>query len=360
MTRPPGSLDDALARHVDSPRLLRLGLRAWLLIGVGLVAAVSALLLYQVPGLVVPLVVAAVMSALLVPVVDRLEALRVPRPLGAVVVLAGLAAAIAGSLWLMIDGVIDQGPEISRRIEAGIREVAAWLSERGIGPGAADGVTSDIAELLKNALGGVFTSITGAFSSAASFVVGVGVGAFLFYYLLRDWERLTQWVGRNLGAGASGPGVIEDAVSSIRQYFGSLTVTAVGTAVLIGIAAVVLDVPLAFTIAVVTLVTSYIPYLGAIFSGAFATLVALGAQGTQTAVIFLVVILLVQNVFQTVLLTKLTSDALRIHPIVNLGSTIVGAVAAGVLGATLSAPVVAMTIRIKRRLSSRPADAAEA
>ena len=198
------------------------------------------------------------------------------------------------------------------------------------------------------------------FSSAASFLIGVGVGAFLFYYLLRDWGSLTEWVGRNLGAGASGPGVIEDAVSSIRQYFGSLTVSAVGTAVLIGIAAVVLDVPLAFTIAVVTLVTSYIPYLGAIFSGAFATLVALGAQGPQTAVIFLVVILLVQNVFQTLLLTKLTSDALRIHPIVNLSSTIVGAVVAGVLGATLSAPIVAMTIRIKQRLTSPSIDAAEA
>ncbi len=128
------------------------------------------------------------------------------------------------------------------------------------------------------------------------------------------------------------------------------------TSVLIGLAAVLLDVPLAFAIAVVTLVTSYIPYLGAILSGAFATLLALGAQGPQAAIIMLVVILVVQNIVQTVVLTTLTSDVLSLHPIVALGSTTVGAALAGALGATLSSPAVAVAIRVDRRLGEVPVD----
>jgi len=113
---------------------------------------------------------------------------------------------------------------------------------------------------------------------------------------------------------------------------------------------VVLDLPLAFTVALVTFVTSFIPYLGAILSGGFAVLVALGAGGLDDALIMLAVVLITQNVIQTLLLTKVTSDKLSLHPIVNLGSTIVGATIAGLVGATLSAPIVATLLAIRKRL----------
>ncbi|MDH4278885.1 MAG: AI-2E family transporter, partial [Acidimicrobiia bacterium] len=103
----------------------------------------------------------------------------------------------------------------------------------------------------------------------------------------------------------------------------------------------------------VTFVTSYVPYLGAIFSGAFAVLIALGSTGTRDAIIMLLVILVVQNIVQTLMLTKLSSDLLNLHPIVNLASTIVGAAMAGLLGAMLSAPVVAIAIAVQQRLAAQ-------
>jgi predicted PurR-regulated permease PerM len=111
-----------------------------------------------------------------------------------------------------------------------------------------------------------------------------------------------------------------------------------------------LGLPLAFTIAIVTFVTAYVPYLGAIFSGAFAFLVALGSGGPGKAFVVLAVVLIAQNAIQTLVQNKLTSDRLRIHPIVNFGSTIVGASLAGVLGATLSAPAVAAMVRLVGRV----------
>ena len=116
------------------------------------------------------------------------------------------------------------------------------------------------------------------------------------------------------------------------------------------IASARLGLPLAATIALVTFITAYVPYLGAIFSGAFAFLIALGSGGADEAFLVLVVVLVAQNVVQTVVQTKLTSDRLRIHPMVNFASTIVGASLAGIVGATLSAPAVAIVMRSAGRL----------
>ena len=128
-------------------------------------------------------------------------------------------------------------------------------------------------------------------------------------------------------------------------------ITALVTAILIGLTAAILGVPLAFTIGLVTFVTSYVPYLGAIVSAAFAVLIALGSGGIVDAAIILAVVLIVQNVVQPLMTNRMTASELNLHPVVAFGSTIVGAAVAGVLGATLSAPVLAMLIRIYGRIS---------
>jgi len=178
------------------------------------------------------------------------------------------------------------------------------------------------------------------------------MGGFLVYYVLVDWASLTRWVGGHVGIDSrTGTAIVGDAAVSVRRYFWSLTLSALVTAVLIGGTAWALGVPLAFTIGVVTLVTSYVPYLGAIVSGAFATLIALGSSGLDAAVVMLLVILVVQNIVQTIVLVRLAGTALSLHPIVVLGATIVGAALAGMLGASLAAPAVAVGIMVRRRLT---------
>ena len=178
-----------------------------------------------------------------------------------------------------------------------------------------------------------------------------GSVVFLLYFILADWERLRGWVASHLGVPSDlGYEIVDDATTVIRRGFSALTVSSVTTAVIIGLTMVILGLPLAFTVALVTFVTSFIPYLGAIFSGAFAFLVALGAGSLTQALVLLAVILIVQNLVQTVMTTKLTSDRLSLHPIASLISTIVGATLAGLLGATLSAPILAMIIQISKRV----------
>ena len=346
----------ATEADVVSPRLRRWGTRSWLVLGIlGLLAA-GVWVLSQVSGFVVPLIIAGVLGALFVPVVEWLENRGVPRGGGALAVLLFLAGVVLGSVWLVLAGIVGQYPTIADQVSAGLATLDVWLEERGVDIGSGDSLADSLGAGASDALGGLGTLLPSVFSSTVSIAIGVAMGAFLVYYVLVDWDSLSSWVGRHMGLDPeTGSAIVGDAVMSVRRYFGSLTLSAIVTAVLIGGTALLLDVPLAFTIAVITLVTSYIPYLGAIVSGAFATIVALGSNGPTTALILLAVILVVQNVVQTIILARLASTALSLHPIVVLGSTIIGAALAGMLGAALSSPAFAVGVMVHRRLTAATA-----
>lgn len=340
--RSPSRVDSLLARW---------GRASWLLLGIVALAAISYSALAAVSGLVVPLVIAIVIAMLASPLVDILERSKVPRGLGALLVLLTIVVAIVGSAVIAVNGMIDQGDEISRQLTAGLESIDGWLEDIDVDAGAADAWLEQAKQFGVDLIPGLAGWFTTAFSGVISFVAGCFLGLFLLYYLLADWARLRDWVGSHLGVPAElGRDVVDDATTVIRQGFSALTLSSLTTAVVIGFTMLILDIPLAFPVALVTFMTSYIPYLGAILSGIFAFLVALGSAGLTEAFILLVVILVVQNVVQTVMTTKLTSEKLSIHPIANIIATIVGAALAGLVGATLSAPLLAMVIRITRRI----------
>ncbi len=331
--------------------LIRWGRTSWMLIGIIVLATTLFTALASVSGLAVPLVIATVIGMLATPIVDALERRRVPRPVGALVVMVGLLAVIVGSIAIAVNGVVDQGDEISRSMAAGIDSIDTWLDGLDLDLGVADQRVEQAKQFGIDLLPGLASWFGSVFSSVFGFLVGGFLGLFLLYYILTDWVPLRGWVSGRLGVPADlGATIVDDATSIIRAGFAALTVSSLVTAALIGATMVLLGLPLAFAVALVTFVTSYVPYLGAIFSAAFACLVALGSGSTTQALFLLVVILVVQNLVQTVVGNKLASDRLSLHPIAGLVSTIVGASVAGLLGATLSAPVVAIAIRIRQRI----------
>lgn len=331
--------------------LERWGRASWQLIGIIAFATVMYAALAALSGLVIPLVIAAVIGMLAVPLVDALERRKLPRSAGASLVLVGLLVITVGSVAITVNGVIDQGDEIAKQMTAGLDSLDSWLEDLDLDAGVADERIEQAKDFGLNLIPGVASWFGTAFSGVVSFMAGTLMGLFLLYFILADWDRIKTWVGGHLGVPHDlGRSILDDATSIIRQGFSALTVSSIVTAVIIGLTMVLLGVPLAFTVALVTFVTSYVPYIGAIFSGAFAFLVALGAAGPTEALVLLVVILVVQNLVQTVIATKLTSDRLALHPIASLVSTIIGASLAGLLGAMLSAPVLAMVIQISRRV----------
>ena len=329
--------------------LIRLGIASWMIIGTAIVVIAIYLGLAQISGLVVPLVIAVVIAMLFHPIIDRLGDAGLSRGIAAVLVLLGIAAIIGVSILLSVEGIIEQSDEIGEQLQQGWLQVQDWLVGIGFDPARLDEAINSVGDNLD---GGATSLVASTVSSLGVFTIGIFIATFMLFYLLMDWHVVVPWLSRNMGLPTDlGTGLIEDATRSIRRYFLALTMTSIPIALVIGSTMWILGLPLALPITLVTFVTAYIPYIGAIFSGAFATLVALGSGGVTDALIVLAVVVLTQNLLQTIMLTKLSSDQLHIHPIVNLSSTIIGATLAGILGATLSAPLVAIMMSTHRRMS---------
>lgn len=331
----------------------------WSITGIAVAAVVIYLAFAAVSGLVVPLVISLVIGVLGVPLVDRLERMRVPRRIAAVLFMVTVFVVVGGAFGLAIEGIVDQGDQVSDFVAAGVDVIGRWLAdldaELPSGSSMVDSGGSMGGRLLPGAAG----LVGSVFSSAMAFLVGTLLASIMLYYILVDWETIRTWLGEHLNMPSEvGAEIVDDSTAIVRQGFYALTLSSLAVATLIGVTMAILGIPLVFTVTIVTFVTSYIPYLGAVLSGAFAFLVALGASGFEDAVILLIVILIVQNIVQTVVGNKLTSDRLRVHPIASLSATLVGATVAGLLGAMLSSLVLAIVLAVMKRVRTAQAELA--
>jgi predicted PurR-regulated permease PerM len=137
-----------------------------------------------------------------------------------------------------------------------------------------------------------------------------------------------------------------------------VTIIAAFNAVLIGGAALILGVPLAGTIAVVTFVGAYVPFVGAWVAGGFAVMIALGAGSTADAAILAVVALLANGVLQQLIQPFVMGATLSLNPLVVLVVTIGAGSLFGMVGLTLAAPLTSAAVHISNELRARSAAAA--
>ena len=137
-----------------------------------------------------------------------------------------------------------------------------------------------------------------------------------------------------------------------------MSIIAAFNAVVIGVAALVVGVPLAGTIAVVTFVGAFVPFVGAWVAGAFAVLIALGSVGTDAAVIMAVVSLLANSVLQQMIQPLVMGATLGLNPLVVLVVTIGAGALFGMVGLTLAAPLTSAAVHISNELRGRSNDSA--
>ena len=347
----------------DAPSWLRrFGIYGWLLVGALAFFAVIVWLFAYTSGVTIPLVIAAVLGALFAPQVAWMEHRGVPRAAGAGLVLLFLLGCAVLSIWVTVNGVVQQGEEIVKQVGAGLDSLTAWLRSFDLPATTTATITEEATSAIQSAGTGVMSAVTSGLSGTLAFLFGTFIGAFMLFFILKDWDGISSWLARNIGVPEQlGHGLVDDGISAMRQYFAGVTLSGFVVAILVGIAMWLLGLPLAFTIALVTFLTGYIPYAGALISGAFAVLVALGSGGVNQAAIVLVVILVTQNVIQTIIQNQIASDKLDVHPLAALIATILGATIIGLLGAMLAPALLALGLRARKRFlewdSTAPADA---
>jgi predicted PurR-regulated permease PerM len=335
------------------------GFTAWLLVGVVvlLVGVVWLLTLTQV--IIVPLIVAGVIAAVAGQLVALLKRLGLPRALGALLVLLLIVGAGVLAGYLVIRGIGSETSAITHQLTNGADKVQSWLEDLGVTGGKAQAANQDVSAGTGDSFRALIHGLAGGIEELASLAFFVAMTILSLFFLLKDGPVIRSWMERHAGVPTEVAHTItERTLQSLRGYFLGVTIVALFSAVLVGGGALILGIPLAGTIAVVTFIGGYVPYLGAWTAGAFSVLVALGGSGPEAAGGMIVIQLLSNGPLQQVVQPVAYGAALGLHPLAVLVLTIAGGALFGTVGLILTAPIASAIVRISADLSRAHAEGA--
>ncbi|MFB8772416.1 AI-2E family transporter [Streptomyces broussonetiae] len=318
-------------------RLLVLAGTVWVLMRV--ISAVQLVVLAFAASLL--------MTALLQPTVARLRRYGVPRG-PATALTAVLGFVVMGLIgWFVTWQVMENIDDLSDQIQDGIEELRRWLLDSPFH--VTDKQINEIAANLREAVGANTDQITSAGLEGVTVVVetltGILLAVFSTLFLLYDGRRIWEW-SLKLVPAAARPGVAgagPRAWRTLTAYVRGTVVVALIDAIFIGLGIYFLDVPMAVPLAVFIFLFAFIPLVGAVVSGALAVVVALVTQGVFTAVMTLAVVLAVQQIEGHILQPFILGRAVRVHPLAVVLSVTAGGMIAGIGGAVVAVPLVAVT-----------------
>ena len=346
---PSGGLADAFV----APRWLReAGGTAWLLVGITLLlvgAVWLASLTYMIVG---PLIAATVVAAVAGPVVGWLQRHRIPRGVGAALILLALIALMVLVAVVVMAGIASESAALSGHLTEAKNALEGWLKALGVDAGTAQSVKKDVSASVTKAAGTLLTGVGTGLRSVSSLAIFVALTALSVFFLLKDGPTIRAWGERHLGLPAPVARVVTTrGLESLQGYFLGLTIVGLFNAVVVGLGALALGVPLPAALALITFLASYIPYFGAFIAGLFSILVALGGAGIDAAIGMAVVQLLANTVLQQLAQPLAFGATLGIHPLAVLVVTIAGGALFGGAGLILAPPVTSAAVRISSDLA---------
>jgi putative heme transporter len=336
-----------------APTWLRdLGFGSWMLVGFVLVIVGLIWLLNQTATIAMPVVLAGVLGAVAGPLVGWMERHGVRRVFGAIIVLLALVALGVLIFCLVFGGITEHSSEISAKLNQALNKIEGWFKD--LGADKTQQVKQDVQKAVPKIGTSLLTGIEHGLSDLSSLVFFLAFATLSTLFVLKDGPVMHRFINRHLGVPEPIANVVTTNVAqSLRNYFLGVTIIAAFNGIVIGLAALILGVPLAGTIAVVTFVAAYVPFVGAWVAGAFAVLIALGTEGTTDALILGVVALLANGALQQVIQPFVMGATLSLNPLVVLVVTIGAGALFGMVGLTLAAPLTSAAVHISNELRRR-------
>lgn len=349
---------------VDRSAVIGAGVRStatWSLrlIIIGFTLYLAYWLLGQIWVGVRPVLLAIIFSTLLWPVVKWLRRHRWPDGLASIVVLLAALVLVSALLVATARPIVTQSVNIANRAADGIQRLQQWVTGPPLNlPGERiDAAAASVADWLRSSADQIALTVLGGVSTVSSTVVTAVLVLVLMFFFLKDGDAFVPWLRRQVGTSAGGhlTEVLIRSWNTLGSFVRIQVLVSFVDAVLIGIGLVILGVPLAAALAVLTFIAGFVPIVGAIAAGAIAVLVALVTNGPTTALLVLALVLLVQQVESNVLQPLLQGRSLDLHPAIVLLAVTAGSTLYGIIGAFLAVPVVAVAATMLRYLSDQVA-----
>jgi predicted PurR-regulated permease PerM len=332
---------------LDVPRGLRVaGAWAWRILL--LVAALVAVLwvMAKLKLVVVPLLIAILLSALLSPLVSMLRRMGLPRSLATTIVMIAGIAAVVGTLTLVINEFVAGAPELSRNAASGVGTIQDWLKNGplSLSQTQLDSIFTGVRNWFTDNRGTLTSGALDIGSTLGHVLAGIFLVLFATFFFLRDGRRISRFLIALLPHGARErmAGAADVGWSTLVSYVRATVLVAFIDAVGIGLALLILRVPFALPLAALVFLGAFIPIVGATLSGAVAVLVALVDRGPVIALIVLAAVIAVQQLEGHVLQPLIMGRAVAIHPLAVIVAIAAGVVLAGIVGALIAVPIVAV------------------
>jgi len=307
--------------------------------------------------IVVPVALATMLAALLMPAVDFLHRNRVPRGVAVTLMLLTGFAVVGGILAFVVNQFIEGAPALVEQVSRSIDGVKDWLVNGPLGlnrdqvnrPGDA------AVEALRNNQERLTSGALSTAGTVTEIVTGAVLVLFTLIFLLHGGRNIYAFVTRIFPEGTrdrvrdAGRAGFRSLIGFVRATFLVALVDAVG----IGAGLAIMGVPLALPLASLVFLGAFVPLVGAVVAGFLAVVVALIAKGWIFALITLGLIIAVQQLEGHVLQPLVMGRAVSIHPLAVVLAIAAGGVMAGIVGALLAVPTVAFLNSAVRVLLAR-------
>ncbi len=332
------------------------GAWSWRLLVIAGAIAVIIFVIIQLRLIVIPLLVAVLVSALLVPLVAFLVRHKWPKGLAVAVAMVGTLAIVAGLVTLATTQIATGSAGLSKRLAASYEQLKDFLLASPL-----QLTESEINNYLEQAWIAIQNDsqvfISGALSVGSSLghlLAGLLLTLFSLLFILIDGTGIWAWIVRIFpqraraaidGAGRAGWATLGNFA---RVQILVASIDAIG----IGAGAALLGVPMAIPIAILVFLGSFIPIVGAVATGAVAVVIALLFNDWGIALAMLGVVLLVQQIEGHVLQPLIMGSAVKVHPLAVVLVVAAGALLAGIPGALFAVPIAAVLNVMTNYLSS--------
>ena len=352
--RQPERADD----RTDVPFALRVAASwSWRL---GLVIVVGGALIYlltRISLLVIPLMIAGLVAALLLPVKTALRRRRVPNGLAVAITLLAFFGLITAALLLVGRQLALGLASLGGEAQTGVQQMLAWLSQGPLQLSASqiDQYLQDIGNAVQSNSASILSGALSFGTTAGHVAAGTLLTVFALIFFLLDggriWRFLVGLAPSRARAAVDGAG--RRGWMSMASYVRVQMLVAAVDAVGIGVGAAVIGVPLALPLGVLVFLGSFIPIVGALATGSVAVLLALVANGWVNALVMLAIVFLVQQLEGHVLQPLVMGPAVALHPLAVVLAVAGGTLLAGIPGALFSVPILAVLNTSVRYIAHR-------
>ncbi|WP_306539456.1 AI-2E family transporter [Rothia mucilaginosa] len=308
--------------------------------------------------LVIAMMVAMLLAALLSPTVMLLRKKGVRAGGAAAIAELGLLLLLAVIISLTGQQLVRGFATMANKAVQGYQQLVDWwLKSLGYDLGAdqLNQLLHQIEDTFKDNPNTVLNGVSRVGSTAADVATGVLLTLFTLLFFLMEGERIWLFVvglfPKDAREAVNGAG--RAGWKSLGAYVRVQILVAAIDAIGIGLGAAILGVPLAIPLGVLVFLGSFIPVIGALFSGAVAVLLALVALGPVQALIMLGIVLLVQQVESHILQPLIMGKAVSLHPLAVIFSVAGGSMIFGAVGALFAVPTLAVVNSVVRYLADR-------